>query len=133
MFIDKNSLKVKTSSMDSYLSLGQYITEARYGYNKLWARDSGRNLAGEQSGTLIGIFPKIIVSFRKLTQTELELLAPILDSASQSLQYYDANKKATVTMDTYTGDYEVTNKGMIGSGRKNESFNISFIAIRKRQ
>ena len=132
MFIDKNSLKVKIDGMQNYLSLGQYITEAKYGYNKLWASDSGRNLAGEQSGTLIGIFPKIIVSFRKLTQSELETLAPILDAPVQSFQYYDANKKTTVTMDTYTGDYEVGNKGLIGSGHKNEAFDISFIAIRKR-
>ena len=132
MFINKDSLKVKISGMNNYLSLGQYITEAKYGYNKLWASDSGRNLAGEQSGTLIGIFPKIIVSFRKLNQSELQILAPILDSAIQSLQYYDANKKTTVTMDTYTGDYEVSNKGLIGSGHKNEPFEISFIAIRKR-
>lgn len=133
MFIDKDSIKVKINGMSDYISLGQYITEARYGYNKLWAPDSGRNLAGEQSGTLLGIFPKIIVSFRKLTKLELELLAPILDSANQSLQYYDPLKKQTITMDTYTGDYEISNKSIIGSsGHKNESFDISFIAIRKR-
>ena len=126
MFLDRNSIIVNG------VSLGQYIVEAKYGYNKLWASDSGRNLAGEQSGTLIGIFPKIIVTFRKLTKTELELLVPILDAPSQSFTYYDPNKKATITMDTYTGDYEVSNKGMINTGHKNEGFDISFIAIRKR-
>ena len=126
MFLDKDSIMVNN------VSLGQYITEARYGYNKLWASDSGRNLAGEQSGTLLGIFPKIIVSFRKLTKSELEVIVPILDSSSQSLTYYDPYKKTTVTMDTYTGDYEITNRGMIGRGRKNEGFDVSFIAIRKR-
>lgn len=126
MFIDKNSIIVNG------ISMGQYIVEAKYGYNKLWANDSGRNLAGVQSGTLIGIFPKIILQFRKLTKAELELLTPVLDSARQTLTYYDPNKKANVTMETYTGDYEISNKGMISRGRKNEGFNISFIAVRKR-
>lgn len=125
MFIDKNSLIVNN------INLGNYIVEARYGYNKLWSSDSGRNLAGTQSGTLIGIFPKIVVQFRKLTQTELELLTPVLDSVRQTVQYYDPNKKAMTTMTTYTGDYEVINKGIIGH-IKNEGFQISFISTKRR-
>ena len=125
MFIDKNSLIVNN------INLGNYIVEARYGYNKLWSSDSGRNLAGTQSGTLIGIFPKIIVQFRKLTQAELETLAPVLDSARQTVQYYDPNKKAMTTMTTYTGDYEIVNKGIIGH-IKNEGFQISFISTKRR-
>ena len=132
MFIDKNSIKVKINGMNDYLSLGQYLVEAKYGYNKLWSSDSGRNLAGTQSGTLIGIFPKIILQFRRLNKTELETIAPILDASSQSLQYYDPNKKATVTMATYTGDYEIVNKHIISNNAKNEGFSCSFIATRKR-
>lgn len=131
MFIDKNSIQVKVGA-GSYVNLGQYLVEAKYGYNKLWASDSGRNLAGVQSGTLIGIFPKIIVQFRKLTKAELEIVVPLLDSPRQTVKYYDPNKKATVEMDTYTGDYEVTNKHIISGNKKNEGFGISFIAVRKR-
>lgn len=125
MFIDKNSLIVNN------INLGKYIVQATYSYNKLWSSDSGRNLAGTQSGTLVGIFPKIIVQFRKLTQTELETLAPVLDSARQTVQYYDPNKKAMTTMTTYTGDYEVVNKGIVGHV-KNEGFQISFISTKRR-
>ena len=125
MFIDKNSLIVNN------INLGKYIVQATYSYNKLWSSDSGRNLAGTQSGTLVGIFPKIIVQFRKLTQTELETLAPILDSSKQKVQYYDPNKKAMTTMTTYTGDYEVVNKGIVGHV-KNEGFQISFISTKRR-
>ena len=39
MFIDKNSLIINNVSM------GQYIVEAKFSYPKLWASDSGRNLA----------------------------------------------------------------------------------------
>ena len=126
MFIDKDSIMINNVSM------GQYITEAKFGYNKLWAEDSGRNLAGKMSGTLIGIFPKIILEFRKLTKAELEVIVPILDSATQTVTYYDPNKQTNVTMTTYTGDYEVSNKTIINNGRKNEGFSCSFIAISKR-
>lgn len=125
MFIDRNSLIVNN------INLGNYIVEARYGYNKLWSSDSGRNLAGTQSGTLVGIFPKIVVQFRKLTQKELEILVPILDSPRQTLTYYDPSKKSMTTMTTYTGDYEIVNKGIIGH-IKNEGFQISFISTERR-
>ena len=127
MFIDKNSLKVNG------ISIGQYITEVEYGYNKLWASDSGRNLAGTQSGTLIGIFPKLKVNFRKLTRAELELIAPILDSATQSVTYYDPVLKRNYTMSTYTGDWATLNRNTFENVAKaNESFSISFISRKKR-
>ena len=112
--------------------MGQYLVQAQYGYNKLWASDSGRNLNGDQSGTLLGIFPKLILQFRKLTKSELETITPILDSARQTVTYYDPNKKANYTMTTYTGDYEIINKGIINGDRKNEGFQISFIAVSRR-
>lgn len=134
MFISTTSLKVKRSTdQDSaYINLGNYITEARYSYNKVWADDSGRNLSGTMSGTLIGIFPKIIVNFRRLTATELKTITPILDSARQTLQYYDPTKQATQTITTYTGDYEVINKKIINGNSKNDNFDVSFIAVSKR-
>lgn len=126
MFISKNSIIINGVSM------GQYLVEAKFGYNKLWSSDSGRNLAGTQSGTLLGIFPKIILQFRKLEKTELETIIPILDSARQSVTYYDPNKKRNITMTTYTGDYEIINKNIINDNRKNEGFSCSFIAVKKR-
>lgn len=126
MFINANSITINGVSM------GQYITEAKYGYNKLWSSDSGRNLAGTQSGTLIGIFPKLILQFRPLKKSELEIIAPILDSASQTTTYYDPNKKRNITMTTYTGDYEVVNRNIINGNARNEGFSCSFIAVRKR-
>ena len=126
MFVNKNSITINGVSM------GQYITQAQYSYNKLWSSDSGRNLAGTQTGTLIGIFPKIILTFRKLTQNELKMITPILDSASQTVSYFDPTKNAQKTMTTYTGDYEVTNKHIISGKSKNESFTCSFISKSKR-
>ena len=126
MFIDKNSIIINGVNM------GDYLVEARYGFNKLWANDSGRNLAGTMSGSLLGIFVKLILQFKPLTKTELEIIAPILDSTSQTVTYYDPNKKANVTMTTYTGDWENTNKNIIKDDVTNEGFSCSFIAVRKR-
>ena len=127
MFIDKNSIVINSVNM------GNYITEAKFGYNKLWSSDTGRNLAGSSSGTLIGIFPKIILTFRKLTKAELEVIVPVLDSARQSVTYYDPNKKQSITISTYTGDYEIVNKLIVNnSNKKNESFSCSFISVDKR-
>ena len=131
MFLDKNSIQVKVGS-GSYISMGQYITEAKYSYPKLWASDTGRNLAGKMSGTLVGIFPKITLQFRKLTKTELEIVVPLLDSPAQTVKYYDPKKKTTVEITTYTGDYEIANKGVVTGNRKNSGFSCSFIAVDKR-
>ena len=123
MFINKNSIKVNN------ISMGQYLLQAKYEYNKLWAEDTGRNLAGKMSGTLVGIFPKITLTFRKLTQAEMNIIAPILDAATQTLKYYDPSTNANETISTYTGDWSYTNKSIVN---KNESFEISFISREKR-
>lgn len=126
MFIDKNSIQINGTSF------GQYLVEVEYQYNKLWANDSGRNLKGAMTGTLVGIFPKFVLHFRKLTKAELETIAPILDSASQSFRYYDPRKKAYTTISTYTGDWSISNKHLVNNSRKNDGFSVSFIARNKR-
>ena len=122
MFINKDSIVIND------VSIGQYIVEAKFSYPKLWASDSGRNLAGKMSGTLIGIFPKLILQFRPLTKEELNIIAPILDSARQTVKYYDVSKNKTVTMTTYTGDWELTNYNL----NQNQGFSCSFISTEKR-
>lgn len=126
MFINKDSIMINGVSM------GQYITEAKYGYYKLWSSSSGRSLSGSMTGVLVGIFPKLILQFRPLTKSEMEVITPILDASRQTTTYYDPTKKANVTMTTYTGDYEVTNRNIIGGLFKNEGFSCSFISTKKR-
>ena len=126
MFVDKDSIVINGVSM------GRYLTEVDFQYPKLWGEDSGRNLAGEMTSTFVGVFPKIVLSFRRLTKQELETIVPILDSVEQTLSYYDPFKKQTISIQTYTGDWSVKNKGIIKNGRTNETFEISFIARKKR-
>lgn len=122
MYIDENSVIINGVSM------GQYIVEAKFQYNKLFASDSGRNLSGKMTGTLIGVFPKLILQFRPLTREELNIIAPILDSPNQTVTYYDPNKNKNITMTTYTGDWELTNNNL----NQNQGFSCSFISIEKR-
>lgn len=115
------------------VNITPYLTNIAIGYNKIWASDTGRSLSGKYTGTLIGIFPKFECTFRKLTQTEIEYLVPILDSAVQSVTYYDPHKQSTITIQTYTGDYKIEQGNMFSNVAKaGKSFNISFIATGKR-
>lgn len=123
MFINANSIVINSVSM------GQYLLSAKYEYNKLWGSDTGRNLKGKFTGTLVGIFPKIILTFRKLTKAEMNIIAPILDSASQTLTYYDPATNSNKTITTYTGDWGYENKNI---ATKNDSFECSFIAMERR-
>ena len=123
MFINKDSIVINN------ISMGQYLLSAKYEFNKLWGPDTGRNLTGKMSGTLVGIFPKLILTFRKLSQAELNIIAPILDSPSQFLTYYDPSLNRNVTVETYPGDWSILNKSIA----KNESFECSFISRERRQ
>lgn len=89
----------------------------------------GRNLKGKFSGTLVGIFPKITLTFRKLTKAEMNIIAPILDSGTQSLTYYDPSTNSNKTLSTYTGDWGYENKQIM---IKNDSFNCTFISRERR-
>ena len=124
MFINKDSIIVDG------ISMGQYILSAKYEFNKLWGSDTGRNLKGKFSGTLVGNFPKITLTFRKLTKAEMNIIAPILNSGSQSLTYYDPDTNQNETISTYTGDWSYENKGIV---QKNDSsFECSFISRERR-
>lgn len=122
MFINGNSIIINGKSM------GEYLLEAQFQYAKLWGEDTGRSLSGDFSGTLLGIYPKLILHFRRLNQEELEDIAEILDSATQTVSYYDPYLKSLNTMTTYTGDWTLVNRGIA----QNQDFSISFISISKR-
>lgn len=122
MYVDKNSIIINN------INMGQYLTQADFEYNKLWSSDSGRNLAGSQVGTLIGIFPKLVLQFRSLNADEVHTLAKIFDSATQTVQYYDDNKAEMTTIQTYTGDWKAVSKKI----NKCEPFSISFISRKRR-
>lgn len=116
------------------VNITPYLIDIKFGYNKIWGKDTGRNtLSGKYTGSLLGIFPKIVCTFGKLTQQQIEDLVPILDGATQNVTYYDPNKKALRTMETYSGDYELGQKCLFSNVAKaGEPFGISFIARDRR-
>ena len=122
MFINKDSLIIDG------ISMGQYLTQVEYMRPKYWGKDTGRNLRGSFSGTLLGVFPKLVLSFRSLSREELELISPILDKQQQIVTYYDTTTKSNKTIRTYSGDWSVVNKGI----NQNEPFTCSFIAEERR-
>ena len=116
-----------------FVAMSQFLVEVKYGYHKLWGPDSGRNLAGKQTGTLVGIFPKLTMKFRGLYQNEVNFLQPILDNAVQTIVYYDPKAKGNIQIDTYSGDYEIIDKYFVNNDScKNEPFDCAFISIEKR-
>lgn len=134
MFLDVDSVKIKIDGMTNYLSLGPYLTQVKYGWNKVWGSDTGRNLKFKTTGTFGGVVPKLRLMFGPTTQQELETLAEVLDAPWQTVRYYDPKKKAYREMETYTGDWATLNKNTFSNvARANESFEISAIATEPRK
>lgn len=122
MFINKDSVKVNN------ISFGKYLVGCEVQFNKLWGKDTGRTMSGKYVGSLLGIYPKIVMNFAPLSRADLNIVQPILDSPTQTITYYDSSKNKNITMKTYTGDYTIKDRGI----NKTEGFNCSFIAIDKR-
>lgn len=80
-------------------------------------------------GTLIGIFPKFVMSFRSLNEDELTYLAPHFDNARQNIRYMDPNKHKEISIETYSGDWEIVYKSI----KKGQPFDLSFIAVDRRK
>ena len=119
MFINKDSIIIDG------VSFGKYLSSVEYQFGKLWGDDTGRNLKGKFSGTLLGTSAKLVLHFHKLSTTDLQTISPILNKKHQSLQYNDP-EKGIITIQTYTGDWSLTYKNMSG---KCDPFAISFIDV----
>lgn len=99
-------------------------------YNKLW-KEADRNMNGDVRATLIGIFPKIEVSFRDaLTEHEVNKIIALLDQPYFSVTYYDPKTKGKITAQYYAGDYSTEvldrQRGLF------KAFNVSLVPVSKR-
>jgi len=83
-----------------------YIKQFKVGRNKLW-KDAERNMAGTVNATLIGIFPKITITTRRLTQAEASQLVWLLDRPSFTVTWFDVRNQETTTGRYYSGDYDI--------------------------
>ena len=73
-------------------------------YCKLWSSDTGRSMTGENRGTLVGIFPKIVLKIGHLTEAEMSGLLSAVNQASAKVRYYDTELKSFEEASFYFGD-----------------------------
>lgn len=105
MLIDKKSLIIDNVIM------APYIISLHWGYHKIWSSKSGRNMAGKNSGTLVGIFPKITMKFRKLNDEETGLILSLFNKAENKVSCYNPDlKKVVENMSFYSNDQEYDQK-----------------------
>lgn len=98
-----------------------HLSSYRVLYPKLWSSDSGRNMAGDNKATLIGIFTKLQVEImpNKLNAQTLTAILNVLNSASVYCKYFDIQTQSLRTESFYFGDIEtelvnaLTNKTQI--------------------
>lgn len=99
-------------------------------YNKLWSDDSGRNIAGENKGTLIGIFPKILLEFGSMNENEMAEFLSWADLPEITVTWYDAKIKGTRTASYYTNSPEIDLKSK--SSMRYKGFTLNLIPNKKR-
>lgn len=124
MLIDKDSLIIDGVKM------AQYITNAKFGYHKIWGKDTGRALSGDNSGTLKGIYPKITMTFRKLNEDEVGIILSLFNKAENKVTFYNPDlKKKINNMSCYSNDQEMDQKYL---GRI-DGYSSAVIANKKRE
>ena len=124
MLINKESLIIDG------IYMAQYLTKVKFGYHKIWSSDTGRNMAGTNSGTLVGIFPKITMTFRKLNEEEISTVLSLFNKAENKVTFYNPDLNKTIyNMSCYSNDqeYDQTNLGKI------EGYSCAVISNRKRE
>lgn len=124
MLIDKNSLIIDNVAM------AQYLTKVKFGYHKIWGKDTGRSLSGDNSGTLKGIYPKITMTFRKLNEDEVGVILSLFNKAENKVTFYNPDLKKTITnMSCYSNDQEMDQEYL---GRI-EGYSSAVISNKKRE
>lgn len=88
-----------------YVPLGKMMV-----YNaslpKLWSSDTGRSMTGENKGTLVGIFPKLVIKCGRMGEDDMSSFLYLVNQASANIKYYDPQYKKTVTASFYFNDAE---------------------------
>lgn len=76
-------------------------------YSKLF-KDADRNMNGDISSTLIGIFPNIDATTTPLTQAQAQILCAALDSTFFTATFWDPASSSQKTTNFYASDYSIT-------------------------
>lgn len=103
--ITMNGVTLSPSEVESY----------QLTYAKLW-KGAERNMNGDVSATLIGVFPNIDIKTTKLSFDKASLISAAVNAAYFSVSFYDTQTQTTKTANYYAADHDVTfiNKCTIG-------------------
>lgn len=100
-------------------------------YNKLWADDSGRDMAGNNKGTLIGIFPKIQVQVGTFNEDEMKTFLQNVNKAELTISWYDPEIKGIRSgVSYYINDFTVSPNNT--KTMKYNGFSFNLIPNKKR-
>jgi hypothetical protein len=83
------------------------MTAYKVNYSKLW-KDADRNMNGDISSTLIGIFPNVDATTTPLTQAQVQVLCAALDQAYFLATIWDPSSGTLKTASYYASDYSIT-------------------------
>lgn len=107
-----------------------HLVTYKIGRAKLW-KNSERNMAGDIRATLVGIFPKIIMSVGYTTQEEMSALTQLLDQDFFTVTWFDVRIQETVTTTYYASDYEIELDNKYKGRYK--PFEVSLVPVSKRR
>lgn len=106
------------------------ITEFSHTLEPLWASDTGRNSnSGKYTGTFIGYFSQVKISFGKLNINQMKYVRSLFDNPTIMLKYPDSATGTDTTEEFYgTAIKSDTNR----LGGLYETFDITLTAINRR-
>lgn len=92
--------------------------------------DSGRSMNGDLHTTHLGIYPKIGLEFKPMTEAEVRVVGALINNPSFTLQWWNPISNSYKTGTFYAGDTDF-NLMRRGSGDLYESFKVNLIAFNK--
>lgn len=105
------------------------LTKYEVAYNRLWADDSGRDMAGNNKATLIGIYPKLQIEVGSYTKDEMNEFLKRANKAELSVTWYDAEgMKKRENISYYINDFTISLK----SNGNYKAFSFNLIPNKKR-
>lgn len=116
------------------LTIGNQVVTGLKSYNiqysKLW-KDAERNMSGNISASLIGIFTKLKLEFADgRTESEIATLSNIFNQSYFNVTYFDMETGTTKTELFYASDFDIS---MLEKTRGlYKGFSVNLIACQKR-
>lgn len=98
--IDKNLIEIGSLKLKE-------MVKYEVSYAKLW-KDADRNMNGDVSASLIGIFPNVDASTTPMTQAQVQTLCSALDQSYFTMKFWDPSSNSQRSAKFYAADYKIT-------------------------